>query len=443
MSRHKRLPDISQIEFLPSQKSKNKYSSISTPQGPVIIKPNLETRHHKIASVNYDSPYRNPGNLTRVRSSSSIKLNDRNQSKTKVISPSLKKNASNSSLQLKFKRSRSNKSVSHPQISHQQSQSYIEPYQPHILRNRNHSNANLSFNTSFTSLTAPTQDSQRPRNHTSHTSTEVQELEAKLSENLKALKQKENSECMSGDKIEVYRKIFGEVIDRDKTYGNILVKIKCAYEELIQVIKNNGNSLQLQQEIADVNDKVKQLTDERKVIFRKIEKLARENAELSRSLDENEARYNELQEKLCLISKTNVEAIPKDEISWKFLVAENQNFLEICKQMKSEMRNFRSKERKLLKLVMAMKKRGYPVEEVYENDVVKRRKIERHNDSEKPENESEEELIVSGPLKSVNKPAIVPNLKLDNVQPDLSSESSESDSDFTGSEESKNSSEIN
>mmetsp|Transcript_32746 Transcript_32746/g.32451 ORF Transcript_32746/g.32451 Transcript_32746/m.32451 type:complete len:109 (-) Transcript_32746:8-334(-) len=108
--------------------------------------------------------------------------------------------------------------------------------------------------------------------------------------------------------------------------------------------------------------------------------------------------------------------------------------------MKAELKSFRSKEKKLLKLIMAMKKRGYPVEEVYEKDVVKRRKIEKQSDQEKPENESEEELIVSGPLKPVPKPDFIPNLKLENVQPEsFSSSSSESDSVCTESEESKRS----
>ncbi|CAG9333236.1 unnamed protein product [Blepharisma stoltei] len=447
MSRHKRLPDLAQADLLPFQihKSKNRHSasSVSNQQVPIIIKPHIEhsSKHHKLASVHYDSPYRKNTSLSRARSSSALNKNDRSSTKTRVGSPQIKKNASNSSLQLKFKNSRSNKSVSHANLPHQQSQSFIEPYQPQILRTRNHGSVNVSFNTSFTSLTAPTQDSQRPANQTGISCAGAQELENKLIENLKLVSQRDSICVMSIDKFGIYQKIFAEVIERNKSYANILGKIKAAYEEWVSYsLKAGLSTTPLQQEIDEANEKIKQLMEERKVVYRKVEKLAKENAELSRSLDENEIRYTDLQEKLFIISNTNVEGVPKDESTWKYLIAENKNFVEICKQMKAEIKSFRSKEKKLLKLIMAMKKRGYPVEEVYEKDVVKKRKIEKQSDQEKPENESEEELIVSGPLKPVPKPDFIPNLKLENVQPEsFSSSSSESDSVCTESEESKRS----
>ena len=55
--------------------------------------------------------------------------------------------------------------------------------------------------------------------------------------------------------------------------------------------------------------------EDKKYMIKKIEKLAKENAELSRSLDDRESRYVDLQDKLMKLSKIDMEDMPKDDNS--------------------------------------------------------------------------------------------------------------------------------
>jgi hypothetical protein len=51
------------------------------------------------------------------------------------------------------------------------------------------------------------------------------------------------------------------------------------------------------------------------------------------------------------------------------LVAENQSYQELFARMDHDISLFKKREKRLVKLVLAMKNRGYPVDTVYEEDV--------------------------------------------------------------------------
>ena len=62
-------------------------------------------------------------------------------------------------------------------------------------------------------------------------SSDALELEINLTERLKEFNKTESPYVMTNDKFSVYQKIFSEVIDRDKNFGSLLMKIKGVYDE--------------------------------------------------------------------------------------------------------------------------------------------------------------------------------------------------------------------
>mmetsp|Transcript_7184 Transcript_7184/g.7042 ORF Transcript_7184/g.7042 Transcript_7184/m.7042 type:complete len:114 (-) Transcript_7184:16-357(-) len=106
--------------------------------------------------------------------------------------------------------------------------------------------------------------------------------------------------------------------------------------------------------------------------------------------------------------------------------------------MRNELKSFAYKEKKLLKLILAMKKRGYPVEEIYEQEVrghsKKKKKDYEYNESDECPDDTENEQLVSGRPKSVEKPGMIPSLNLKEIKLDTPYSSSSSSSYYSDSE---------
>lgn len=258
-------------------------------------------------------------------------------------------------------------------------------------------------------------------------------IEARLMEQLKILSQKTQkpSEDLLTNKLELYKYAFGEIIGKNKAYSSVLRAIKDAYEEAYDIItKNNRETIKnLEKDLEDSNLKIQNYQAEIKSLRRKIEKLAKESVELSRTLDDRETQYNEIHERLYTITHSSIENIPKDEEGWKALVSEIQEYSKIVHSMSSEIKKLRHKEKQLINLILALKKRGYPVEEIYENEISRHKQPkETKGDELKSEDEYELEPLVKGSPKKIVRPGHVPVLNLGNVRPELSSESEDIDS---------------
>jgi hypothetical protein len=80
-----------------------------------------------------------------------------------------------------------------------------------------------------------------PKPETQKFSTDALELEIHLTEKLKSLgKQTKSSTVMTSDKFAIYQKIFADVIDRDKNYGSLLMKIKKVYDDSLQNVQDKS-----------------------------------------------------------------------------------------------------------------------------------------------------------------------------------------------------------
>lgn len=100
--------------------------------------------------------------------------------------------------------------------------------------------------------------------------------------------------------------------------------------------------------------------------------------------------------------------------------------------MRNELKNFAYKEKKLLKLILALKKRGFPVEEIYEKEVQtkeKKRKYDySYSQSDECPDDTENEQLISGRAKEPIKPKIIPSLNIKEMKQETPYSSSDSSS---------------
>lgn len=223
----------------------------------------------------------------------------------------------------------------------------------------------------------------------------AQRLDLKLTERLR--------EVQSNAHLDVYSQVFQEAIRLDKPFGPLLAKIKTAYDESIRESNNVGR---LSEELKAAERALRQEREDKQLLLRKLEKLAKENAELSRCLDEKETLCEQLEDRWHTLAQLDVSTLPKDLRTWQFLVSENSSYQRLFSRMDSDMQDLRSREKKLLRLLLALKRKGVPVDQVYDEEFSPQ------------DSTSESEPFVEGPPRRVPRPAAVPALRLDQIRPD-------------------------
>lgn len=232
--------------------------------------------------------------------------------------------------------------------------------------------------------------------------------------------------------LEIYREAFSEVISKDKIFGNVLSRIKANYENVINKLSGQQRVQEYKEKIHELDRNLNTQIDINKAIEKKIEKFAKENSELNKDLERSEEVCTEIQKRLIMITNYTVE-VPKDDIKWKALLLENKGYSEGYEKLKDDIKNYKYKEKKLLQLILALKQRGFPVEEVYESEIEqkKHKPLPHYSGSQSLESNSEAENLVSGRAPMKVKPLCIPSLNLLEVEPESIS-SSEPES-FTSS----------
>jgi cell division protein FtsB len=248
---------------------------------------------------------------------------------------------------------------------------------------------------------------------------EAWELEEKLTKHLDLLSVED---VMTKDKFRVYQQFFDRVISKDHCFGSLLLKVKTAYEDWIRV-ESFSLSHQMRQELTAKEDQIDQFRHSAAKLEATIAKLAKENGELSRSLDEADIKGMELQQHLMKLSKVKEEAMPKDASSWQYLVAENKHYSEELKNLRKELKYMKQREKRLLMLISTLHKDGYPVEEAYRAVCRKSTKLPYKKVPGSIEEGDMLELLVEGPPKSVERPQVITRLDLGQVETYLTSDS--------------------
>jgi hypothetical protein len=249
------------------------------------------------------------------------------------------------------------------------------------------------------------------------------DLENQLTIRLAAVKSKE---AICDKKFKVYQKIFEEIISKDEQFGSLLLKIKTAYEDW-QRVEGLTLTERYRSELKTKEEEALLLQQDFSLLGRKVAKLAKENVGLSRALDETDAMYSDLQKQLLKLSKVKIGDLPQDESSWQYLVSENKYYVEVIGSLKKDLKYMTRREDKLLRLINAIKLKGYPVEDIYDKECRSSANKPDLPYKEEPGNaafdDEEVEPIVQGPPKAVRRPKVVPPLSFTEVEPDISSPS--------------------
>lgn len=227
---------------------------------------------------------------------------------------------------------------------------------------------------------------------------------------------KVQSYTMIVEKYEMFKGIFDEIIQKDKNFSSILKKIKEAYEEFYEV-SIREHTHRLKEKNDNLNQVVSKKCEEIANLDRRIKKLSTENYELARSLERSEEICNGIQNRLNKISKFSLDGIERTDENWKALVIENQAFAISFKNLEKKLKNFKTGEKRFKKLLIEIKKTGFPIEEFYEKTIKKK------HERQEPQIEagsmtSDSGYIVSSRHEEKPKPEIIPELNLAKVEPE-------------------------
>lgn len=251
---------------------------------------------------------------------------------------------------------------------------------------------------------------------------DLQVISERLERGLRAIEEQGESDWRA--EMQVYSKAFEEVIGLGVALGGVLDRIKGKYELWIEHLTERQ-----EREIGKWKEEAEQLrqtllkeTEEKKAIKRKFEKISRESVELSRSCDSYQNKCFEFQEKLYEIANVSLDDFPPSETAWRLLISELETYKTWKESAEKELKTAQQKEQKLLQLLHAIKKHGFPVEEVYNTEVKKAAKAESSSRRESGES-SDAEPIATGPPLRRKRPDQVPVLKIEAIDVEESSAS--------------------
>lgn len=223
-------------------------------------------------------------------------------------------------------------------------------------------------------------------------------------------------------KMRVYHVYFGEILKTSGELFEVLEVFQRGYEGLFEDMQEKYTSevTKLQGEIIHLQSGILREADERKSLLAKIEKLSRENVDLSETCQSYEEKLSDYQEKLYDIANVRMDFYPPSQQAWRVLNSELEYYHGWKRNAEREVKILKAKEKKLVQLMHVLKLKGYPVEEVYRTEVKMSMSSVHSEEVQRDENESQR--LVSGRPKSMPKPQTVPSLRLEEVQPDVSSE---------------------
>lgn len=211
---------------------------------------------------------------------------------------------------------------------------------------------------------------------------------------------------------EQFRNLFKEVIAKDKAFGNSLAEIKTVYEDWIKCkVGYVAENSQLKTDINNLNARITELEVLNHKLKENLKKISVENAKVGKENEMKDKQYRSLQEHLIKINNIDKGTYPPTEDTWKLVLAENKTYSEICDCMKTDIKNLKKNENKLLDLIEYLRNEGYPVDEIYKQ-IVYPKYNKKKSKLREVGSEEDENLIIS-PQKMVKKPELVPKLKLD------------------------------
>ena len=243
-----------------------------------------------------------------------------------------------------------------------------------------------------------------------------------LSDSLeKGLKNAEMHSNLTAE-MKICREVFTEIIKLDETLGRILERIRGKYELWMGNLKekNEHETGKMKEEIEKLKVSLDREINEKKAFKRKFEKISRESVELSRTCDVYQNKCFEYQEKLCEISNISLSDFPPSEIAWRLLLSELETYKTWKEATEKDLQIAKLREHKLMDLLHAIKKHGFPVEEVYKMEV---KKATTASSRDSAGSNTDTEQLVTGPPAERKRPGQVPALRMELIQREESMQS--------------------
>lgn len=199
---------------------------------------------------------------------------------------------------------------------------------------------------------------------------------------------------------------FNEVIEYDKDFSFVLQVIKKEYEKVLKLQA---------EEIDRKNQRIKELEKAKKHLTSDIKKTIVENKDLMEKYDELRESLSKISEKLLKIADFSTHDLDKTEENWEKLVQVNKLYEEELGQSKKETEYYRHKARKMIKILIMLEKKGFPVEDVYNDARRKKLSLPKYQGPEDTPNGTEYEYIISAKPKIVKRPNEIPILDIKSI----------------------------
>jgi hypothetical protein len=153
---------------------------------------------------------------------------------------------------------------------------------------------------------------------------------------------------------------FDEVIEKDLLFGSLLSKIKVI---IVDSLKEALES------VKDCKKQIFCLEDEKQSFKKMLDRLSTENMDLGKEIQRLEGICSGLQGTLDEIRKVSLETVPIDSDKWRALLYENSQYVSLVQDMKLDIKEYQYKEDQLIRLIGAIKSRGVPVDDIYDEEV--------------------------------------------------------------------------
>lgn len=224
-------------------------------------------------------------------------------------------------------------------------------------------------------------------------------------------KEKESERC---------DKIFLEIIKLDTTFEPILKLIRLYYNK---ILKNQKI------EIENFSDELKNSNKQINELTQKINHLSAENAYLSKNFEDIKAKFIIVTEKLVKVTKIDYAEIKFDFENWKKLLHSNKLFEETLINLNQKNKYYKSKAKKLIRLLTMLENKGYPVEEIYANEINKKKILPRYEGEDGSLDDTDHENLITGKVVKSVFNELIPILNLEMLPfPSFSSEELDSSS---------------
>lgn len=212
----------------------------------------------------------------------------------------------------------------------------------------------------------------------------------------------------SQKKLELHKSLFNEIIEKDKFYGKYLNIIKKYYENYCEE-KVNTLNLEMQMQVNNLHTIIQKNNQDKASLERSLDKIFKENYDLCKDLEDIQAYSRQLEEKFEILKNFDIEKVPLNVETWKCLILENNYYTDLCKDLKNELRAYRSSQKVFQEKVSRLKKNGIDIGKII---------TEIGSSSRRAESNSDAEMLVSGRALFSLKPQNVPGLDLEDISVD-------------------------